>query len=292
MVQRTCATCDAPVSEPKQRRCNRCKWATRSRASCVYCGEPTGYPASSGREASHPACRPFEHGTVYGYRRRKCRCDSCRAAWGADCRRYQTRSIVCSWCGKQSTVTGAGARFCSTSCSRFHIERQRRETTRRRRLPVLHPSPSVDGPSCRVDPSKLLPARRSEWWTMFVSGPCAWCGESFTGLASSAETAPRYCGRRCLGAAGRMAHRERHGRFDIPRRRRLAIYERDGWTCQLCQEPVDPDATDEWRATLDHIVPQSHQLIPDHSDANLRLTHLWCNSIRQDNKIPDEWFAA
>lgn len=64
----------------------------------------------------------------------------------------------------------------------------------------------------------------------------------------------------------------------------MAIYERDGWTCQLCMEPVDPALPpgDVWSATLDHIVPQSHMLIPDHSDDNLRLAHLWCNSVRGD----------
>jgi 5-methylcytosine-specific restriction endonuclease McrA len=35
-------------------------------------------------------------------------------------------------------------------------------------------------------------------------------------------------------------------------------------------------------ATLDHIIPQSHMLIPDHSDRNLRLAHRSCNSARGD----------
>lgn len=70
-------------------------------------------------------------------------------------------------------------------------------------------------------------------------------------------------------------------------RDRLAIYERDGWVCQLCMEPTDRDlmSTDprnDWAPSLDHIEPQSHALIPDHSPANLRLAHRWCNSVRGD----------
>lgn len=97
-------------------------------------------------------------------------------------------------------------------------------------------------------------------------------------LAGSFSTRSLYCSKRCA----KNASNNRRGRFVIPAKRRLAIYERDGWVCQLCREPVDPDATDIWRPTLDHIAPQSHQLIPDHSDANLRLAHMWCNSVRGD----------
>lgn len=65
---------------------------------------------------------------------------------------------------------------------------------------------------------------------------------------------------------------------------RQEVYDRDGWVCQICFEPVDPalDASDQWAATLDHIVPRSYTLIPDDSPENLRLAHRWCNSVRGD----------
>jgi len=71
----------------------------------------------------------------------------------------------------------------------------------------------------------------------------------------------------------------------ISTKRRRSLYDRDGWVCQLCLEPVDPDlpSSDQWAATLDHIVPQSHAVFPDHSDGNLRLAHRWCNSVRGDD---------
>ena len=70
----------------------------------------------------------------------------------------------------------------------------------------------------------------------------------------------------------------------IPDSIRRAIYERDDWTCQICYEPVEPDADplSDWFPSLDHIVPQSHQLIPDHSPEALRTAHRWCNAVRGD----------
>lgn len=63
---------------------------------------------------------------------------------------------------------------------------------------------------------------------------------------------------------------------------RRALYERDNWTCQICHGPIDPSA--HWNSnnapSLDHIVPQSHMLIPDHTPSNLRTAHRVCNSRR------------
>lgn len=74
---------------------------------------------------------------------------------------------------------------------------------------------------------------------------------------------------------------------------RHQIYERDNWTCQLCNEPIDRDAhrNTNYAPSLDHIVPQSHTLIPDHSPTNLRTVHRLCNSRRGDS-IDGSWFEG
>jgi len=50
--------------------------------------------------------------------------------------------------------------------------------------------------------------------------------------------------------------------------------------------PVDAalPPNDRWAATLDHIECQSWALMADHSEANLRLAHRMCNSIRSDER--------
>ncbi len=70
----------------------------------------------------------------------------------------------------------------------------------------------------------------------------------------------------------------------VSRAERLAIYERDGWTCQLCGEevPQDVDPNDKLAPTLDHIECRSWVLIPDHSPENLRLAHRSCNASRRN----------
>lgn len=56
---------------------------------------------------------------------------------------------------------------------------------------------------------------------------------------------------------------------------REAIFERDGWICGICREPVDTGD-----ATLDHIVPIS--LGGADEPSNVRLAHSLCNSRRGD----------
>ncbi len=66
---------------------------------------------------------------------------------------------------------------------------------------------------------------------------------------------------------------------------RLAIYESDEWTCWLCEESVDRaliGTRSPWRPSLDHVIPKSRG--GSHNPANLRLAHVWCNSVRSDGR--------
>ena len=65
----------------------------------------------------------------------------------------------------------------------------------------------------------------------------------------------------------------------ISRKRRLAIYERDGWKCHLCDAEVDcTDPNGDLAPSLDHIVPRS--LGGSNADDNLSCAHRSCNSRR------------
>lgn len=55
------------------------------------------------------------------------------------------------------------------------------------------------------------------------------------------------------------------------------VFERDGWVCGICTEPVDPEATwpDPLSASLDHVVPVSRGGV--HVPENAQCAHLVCN---------------
>lgn len=66
------------------------------------------------------------------------------------------------------------------------------------------------------------------------------------------------------------------------------VFERDGWLCGLCDEPVSPDAVypDPFSPSLDHVVPLSRG--GAHSLENSQLAHLRCNvrkGAREDSVL-------
>lgn len=133
--------------------------------------------------------------------------------------------------------------------------------------------------------------------------PCSGCAQPIylgTGSLPPGEAKCRQCRLSGCGTAGsyrrgcrcpqcRRANVERtsaywegRSRRWIPEAERLAIYERDAWVCQLCDEPVDPQAhfLSGEAPSLDHIEPVSLALIPNHDPSNLRTAHRSCNSSR------------
>jgi 5-methylcytosine-specific restriction endonuclease McrA len=60
----------------------------------------------------------------------------------------------------------------------------------------------------------------------------------------------------------------------------LQVFERDGWICQLCDEPVDRNLhwPDPLSASLDHIIPITKGGTDKY--ANAQLAHLQCNLIK------------
>ena len=111
----------------------------------------------------------------------------------------------------------------------------------------------------------------------WIMGYCVRCGKPFV-VPGPCE--PRYC-----SETHRVADREdraRARRFGAQREdyARWRIFERDGWCCQLCGEPVphqannrDPDCP-----TVDHIIPLS-QGGPDVA-YNLQTAHSRCSIER------------
>lgn len=69
------------------------------------------------------------------------------------------------------------------------------------------------------------------------------------------------------------------------------VFDRDGWICQLCNEPVDVSLKfpDRMSKSLDHIIPISRG--GEHSRANTQLAHFGCNASKND-KLPEEFQDA
>ena len=57
----------------------------------------------------------------------------------------------------------------------------------------------------------------------------------------------------------------------------VEIFERDGWVCQLCHEPIDSELRhpDPMAASLDHVVALVNG--GTHTRANVQASHLTCN---------------
>ena len=62
------------------------------------------------------------------------------------------------------------------------------------------------------------------------------------------------------------------------------IFERDGWVCQLCQEPIDPELQypESGYASIDHILPVSHG--GDDTPDNVQAAHFGCN-VSKGNRV-------
>lgn len=142
--------------------------------------------------------------------------------------------------------------------------------------------------------------------------PCTGCGKLLwtgTGSVSPDERKCRECrkthsygtGCRCEECRAKMAAKQRRfaagvkartgrsirshypdgsERHWISYKSRMAIYERDDWTCWLCNEPVDRDAhyNANRAPSLDHVIPRSKG--GTHEERNLRCSHRICNGKR------------
>lgn len=191
--------------------------------------------------------------------------------------RHAPKLLRCAACGVEVLKQSGGGEGRRPACSyrcRYYLQHGHYQPLQE----VVGPIPRVvrdAPPTPRNDFSAPLKVR-------FVACKCAECGVRFTHDTTVTGTIPRYCTPRCSKRHHRRAYKERNGDA-VPLGVRVAVYIRDDGVCQLCGGAVAFDAEfGPLSATLDHIVPQSHQIVPDHSESNLRLAHMICNSIRGD----------
>lgn len=262
------------------------------RALCAGCGTAVWRSSTSAVVQYCLTCRragaapsSAAHGTTGRYKL-GCRCRVCKDGVNERQRVYaatrtaqgrplsqsrRTVPRVCEMCrvefgARVDAVKAGRGRFCSVICRNRVSSGWSTSRDVVLYVPPPKPIPTWSG--------VVVPSSQG-----FSAGRCDECGDEFVRQGRTS-----FCSRRCRDRAGRRRHRLGRGKFSVSSQVRYEIYERDGWVCQLCFDPVDPsvDTLDRWGHTLDHIIPQSHQLVPDHSPQNLRLAHRICNSLRGD----------
>lgn len=188
-------------------------------------------------------------------------------------------------------ATKKDVRFCSAACR----GNARSAPVRGRRLPVLHPNPDPLTWLPKKHPAMSGTMRRRPSWQLIVVGPCSECGEHFTGLASSFDTRPLVCSKRCERRRNRdqiqLARDRRRARKRdafVENVYRRQIFDRDKWRCQLCGKATKRDAKvpHPKAPVLDHIVPLA--VGGTHEPANVQCAHFLCNSIKSHGAANDQ----
>lgn len=95
----------------------------------------------------------------------------------------------------------------------------------------------------------------------------------------------------CPACGPRVAKdRERARKKDafVERVYRNYVYERDGWMCQLCGEPLarHEKVPHDFAPTLDHIIPLSRG--GTHEYANVQAAHFICNSRKGARPVGEQ----
>jgi hypothetical protein len=213
--------------------------------------------------------------------------------------RYE--ELPCAFCGTvtlkkvRSDVT---LRYCSIACRSDHFSAQAArvrahcEAEKAKRSQLVH---VPDGPrSCEVPAwhqSRRRDGLTSGGAVVWVSGDCVRCGKATTVRMAQSVGLPVAvtCSASCQKAESKSRRRARVRNAYVEPVFRKRIFERDGWVCQLCGDPVVPDAKvpHHLAPTIDHIVPLAPYRDREggpHSMANAQTAHFLCNS-RKTNLI-------
>jgi len=238
------------------------------------------------------------------------RCTHCGSGPSAEGVRFKPLKTYpgrsCKACGESiHPAKEAGTTFCSGACKEWA---RRRPGVPRPLTPTLvceqcgeefQPQPKAQhsktkwcSPKCRAR-TKHLARPFGEWRKENPYPPrlfnCAECGVESWGPGGGTLVGRRciFCQRRQVTAANLVANERRKAMIKAASVPGVVfthreIFERDGWICQLCGDPVDPESRRPRMsgASLDHIVPLSKGGL--HVPENVQLAHLICNIRKRD----------
>lgn len=244
-----CGSCRAAKAESEERSSAPRQGPKKSWVPCSGCG---GLVQSHLDAPKCQECRRCDRcGTANGYRK-GCRCGRCREAIAEDHRAYRARKRA-----EGVDVTARYRKLVSKvcpSCGGGFEGRSGQEFCSRG---------CIGGPK--------------------VVAECGLCGAVFRGVESRV-----YCSDRCkLRARDDLRRARERGAF-VAHVDREAVFERDGWVCQICMERIDRRTKypHPRSASLDHIVPLSAG--GTHEPRNAQCAHLRCNIQKNAGSANDQ----
>ena len=182
----------------------------------------------------------------------------------------------CAWCATPHTPGVTCASHSSKFCPGVECKRRWHEA----------------GGHSASEVARIRAARRLSLAAKGTSGPRAWingrcprCGDSTT--IAFHPMAVAYCSRRCASRDNKDRRRAREAGAAITPGKRYEVYERDNWTCYICEYEVDRDADpgSNWAPSVDHVVALVNG--GNHGLDNWRCAHRWCNSLKRDLPLAD-----
>lgn len=179
--------------------------------------------------------------TIDGCERKHVARGLCKLHWKREYGNRTSYRITCEGCGLEHESTRKDGRFCSLLCRDYVTWGARFSAWPKEqpRLPVLYVRPA---------PVLTCTTGGGTW----VSGPCRWCGETFTVRTGSGVAS--YCSRYCARKQGKAARRAREagatGSFTWAEVTRKWID--NGKRCTYCDEAKRNDEIEP-----DHVVPLS-----------------------------------
>lgn len=124
--------------------------------------------------------------------------------------------------------------------------------------------------------------------TVWRVGRCASDGEWWVSSRDG-----QFCSPRCKAREKKLRRRAAEKGCKLTPGRRISVYERDNWACQICSKPTDRTVHREHdlSPTIDHIIPLSAG--GEHSPENWQTAHRICNSHKRDLlELPNDLIFA
>jgi len=206
-------------------------------------------------------------------------------------------SNTCLYCGKEFERHHKTQRYCNHKCF-TDSTRRLKGTTRKCAICGKDYAPHYKNQKCCSDEcaKKQADKTKRDLRNTAITKQCEICGQDYHPRPNMAITYT--CSKACKRKRDALNKRKNGYKKRINESRQIkvsateseyidreAIYERDGWTCQVCGKKVKRELKypNPMSASLDHILPFA--LGGSHTRANVQLAHLRCNFKKSDGGV-------